>query len=149
MFDHDDAAFLHMLVRSTRYQQQGAAMVDVLLFCRHQRGASSCHRTPVALAGCSLDTAIRCTVCFSLIVSRMLMAVCTHEPPSTLHTDQSGVCPPLQAAGPVWGPCAVTRGVECGSSLLILLICLAFSIISPLIVLFGCAFFAGTWVYWR
>jgi hypothetical protein len=40
-------------------------------------------------------------------------------------------------------------GVEYGSSLLILLICLAFSIISPLIVLFGCAFFAGTWVYWR
>ncbi|KAF6257975.1 hypothetical protein COO60DRAFT_1701539 [Scenedesmus sp. NREL 46B-D3] len=40
-------------------------------------------------------------------------------------------------------------GVEYGSSLLILLICLAFSIISPLIVLFGCAFFAATWVYWR
>eukprot|EP00882_Tetradesmus_deserticola_P006668 GHRQ01007021.1.p1 GENE.GHRQ01007021.1~~GHRQ01007021.1.p1 ORF type:complete len:398 (+),score=195.57 GHRQ01007021.1:139-1194(+) len=40
-------------------------------------------------------------------------------------------------------------GVEYGSSLLILLICLAFSIISPLIVLFGCAFFGATWVYWR
>lgn len=40
-------------------------------------------------------------------------------------------------------------GVEYGSSLLVALICLAFSIISPLIVLFGCAFFAATWVFWR
>eukprot|EP00878_Enallax_costatus_P009758 GHUV01010191.1.p1 GENE.GHUV01010191.1~~GHUV01010191.1.p1 ORF type:complete len:1012 (+),score=268.71 GHUV01010191.1:434-3469(+) len=40
-------------------------------------------------------------------------------------------------------------GVEFGSSLLIMLIALAFSIIAPLIPLFGLAFFAGMWVFWR
>lgn len=40
-------------------------------------------------------------------------------------------------------------GIEFGSGLLILLISLAFSIISPLIPLFGFAFFAGMWLFWR
>jgi hypothetical protein len=40
-------------------------------------------------------------------------------------------------------------GVEYGSTLLILLISLAFALISPLIVLFGAAFCGGMWVYWR
>lgn len=40
-------------------------------------------------------------------------------------------------------------GVEFGSSLLIMLIALTFSVIAPLIPLFGLAFFAGMWVFWR
>lgn len=40
-------------------------------------------------------------------------------------------------------------GVEFGSSLLITLISLAFSIISPLIPLFGFAFYGGMWIFWR
>lgn len=40
-------------------------------------------------------------------------------------------------------------GVEYGSTLLILLISLAFALISPLITLFGAAFCGGMWMYWR
>lgn len=40
-------------------------------------------------------------------------------------------------------------GVEYGSTLLILLISLAFALISPLITLFGAAFCGGMWIYWR
>jgi hypothetical protein len=40
-------------------------------------------------------------------------------------------------------------GVEYGSLLLIILISLAFALISPIIVLFGSAFCAGMWVFWR
>jgi Calcium-dependent channel, 7TM region, putative phosphate len=40
-------------------------------------------------------------------------------------------------------------GVEFGSSLLIILIALAFAIISPIIVLFGAAFFGAMWLFWR
>ncbi|KAF8056000.1 ERD4 [Scenedesmus sp. PABB004] len=40
-------------------------------------------------------------------------------------------------------------GVEFGSSLLVMLICLSFSIIAPLIVVLGVGFFAGMWAFWR
>jgi hypothetical protein len=40
-------------------------------------------------------------------------------------------------------------GVEYGSTLLIMLISIAFALISPLITLFGAAFCGGMWIYWR
>lgn len=40
-------------------------------------------------------------------------------------------------------------GVEYGSTLLILLISLAFALISPIIVIFGAMFCGGMWIYWR
>lgn len=40
-------------------------------------------------------------------------------------------------------------GVEFGSALLIMLICIAFSIICPLMLIFGATFYAGMWLFWR
>jgi hypothetical protein len=40
-------------------------------------------------------------------------------------------------------------GVEFGNMLLIMLISMGFSIISPLMLIFAAAFFAGMWIFWR